>query len=51
MKYPKRVASIMRIVGKEMALPPMDANPFSTLPLEANDSNLLVGRNLSLIHI
>jgi hypothetical protein len=45
MKYPKRVGSIMRIVGKEMALPPMDANPFSTLPLEASDSNLLVGRN------
>lgn len=34
----------MRIVGKEMELPPMDANPFSTLPLEANDSDLLVGR-------
>ena len=34
----------MRIVGKEMDLPPLDANPFSTLPLESSDSNLLVGR-------
>lgn len=35
----------MRIVGKEMTLPPMDSNPFSTVSLEASDSNLLVGRN------
>ncbi|MBT5392133.1 MAG: hypothetical protein HOL22_07310, partial [Euryarchaeota archaeon] len=35
---------IMRIIGKEMNLPPLDANPFSTLPLESSDSNLLVGR-------
>jgi hypothetical protein len=34
----------MRIVGKEMALPPLDTNPFSTLSLESGDSNLLVGR-------
>jgi len=34
----------MRIIGKEMDLPPLDANPFSTLPLESTDSNLLVGR-------
>jgi len=34
----------MRIVGKEMDLPSLDANPFSTLPLESSDSNLLVGR-------
>ena len=34
----------MRIIGKEMNLPPLDANPFSTLPLESSDSNLLVGR-------
>jgi len=27
-----------------MDLPPLDANPFSTLPLESSDSNLLVGR-------
>ncbi len=27
-----------------MNLPPLDANPFSTLPLESSDSNLLVGR-------
>jgi len=35
----------MRIVGKEMTLPPMDSNPFSTVSLEASDSDLLVGRN------
>lgn len=34
----------MRIIGKEMNLPPLDANPFSTLALESSDSNLLVGR-------
>jgi DNA replicative helicase MCM subunit Mcm2 (Cdc46/Mcm family) len=34
----------MRIVGKEMDLPPLDTNPFSTLSLESGDSNLLVGR-------
>ena len=44
MKYPKAIAHLMRIVGKEMDLPPLDANPFSTLPLESSDSNLLVGR-------
>ena len=27
-----------------MDLPPLDTNPFSTLPLESSDSNLLVGR-------
>jgi len=27
-----------------MDLPPLEANPFSTLPLESSDSNLLVGR-------
>jgi DNA-binding MarR family transcriptional regulator/DNA replicative helicase MCM subunit Mcm2 (Cdc46/Mcm family) len=44
MKYPKAIALFMRIVGKEMALPPLDTNPFSTLSLESGDSNLLVGR-------
>ncbi len=34
----------MRVIGKEMDLPPLDANPFSTLALESSDSNLLVGR-------
>lgn len=38
----------MRIVGKEMDLPPLDANPFSTLALEMSDSNLLVGRQHTL---
>lgn len=38
----------MRVVGKDMDLPPLDANPFSTLALEASDSNLLVGRQHTL---
>ena len=38
----------MRIVGKDMDLPPLDANPFSTLALETSDSNLLVGRQHTL---
>ena len=38
----------MRIVGKDMNLPPLDANPFSTLALETSDSNLLVGRQHTL---
>ena len=48
MKYPKKIARIMRVVGKDMDLPPLDANPFSTLALEASDSNLLVGRQHTL---
>ena len=44
MKYPKAIAHLMRIVGKEIDLPPLDTNPFSTSSLESSDSNLLVGR-------
>ena len=35
----------MRVIGKEMDLPPMETNPFYTLPLESTDTDLLVGRN------
>lgn len=45
MKYQHVFAGLMRIDGKEMHLPPMKTNPFSTIPLEASDSNLLVGRH------
>jgi len=34
----------MEVQGKEIELPTLASNPFSTLPLEANQDHLLVGR-------
>jgi DNA-binding MarR family transcriptional regulator len=34
----------MEVQGKLIALPPLSSNPFSTLPLEASQDHLLVGR-------
>ena len=34
----------MEVEGIEIDLPPLSSNPFSTLPLEASQSHLLVGR-------
>ena len=34
----------MEVQGKEIELPTLASNPFSTLPLEANEDHLLVGR-------
>ena len=34
----------MEVHGKEIILPTLESNPFSTLPLESNQSHLLVGR-------
>jgi DNA-binding MarR family transcriptional regulator len=44
MKYPSAVARRMEVQGKEIELPTLTSNPFSTLPLEANQDHLLVGR-------
>ena len=44
MKYPSAVARCMEVQGKEIELPTLASNPFSTLPLEANQDHLLVGR-------
>lgn len=34
----------MEVQGKEIELPPLASNPFSTLPLESSQNHLLVGR-------
>ena len=34
----------MEVQGKEIILPTLESNPFSTLPLESSQSHLLVGR-------
>ena len=44
MKYPSTVARLMEVEGKEIVLPTLSSNPFSTLPLESSQSHLLVGR-------
>ena len=44
MKYPSAVAPRMEVQGKEIELPPLASNPFSTLPLESSQNHLLVGR-------
>lgn len=44
MKYPFSVARGMEVEGIDIELPTLAANPFSTLPLEASQSHLLVGR-------
>lgn len=44
MKYPSAVARLMEVEGKEIVLPTLSSNPFSTLPLESSQSHLLVGR-------
>ena len=43
-KYPLSVARDMRIEGKEIELPQLLQNPFSTAPLEEGQKSLLVGR-------
>jgi len=44
-KYPLAIARDMRIEGKEIELPLLMQNPFSTAPLEKGQKGLLVGRN------
>lgn len=44
MKYPSAVARCMEVQGKEIELPALASNPFSTLPLESSQNHLLVGR-------
>jgi len=44
-KYPLSIARDMRIEGKEIELPLLLQNPFSTAPLEKGQKSLLVGRN------
>ena len=44
MKYPSDVAGLMEVEGREIELPLLPSNPFSTLPREASQSHLLIGR-------